>query len=74
MAAVASGAAPSLWLPDRAAMARVGADGWAFVPRGAQSLLLQSIPGGGLLVLMADRPRALPGKDRRWAAALAAKL
>ncbi|GBF93312.1 hypothetical protein Rsub_06044 [Raphidocelis subcapitata] len=74
VAAVARGAAPSLWLPDRAAMARAGADGWACVPRGAQSLLLQAVPGGGLLILMAERPRGLPDKDRRWAAALAAKL
>jgi hypothetical protein len=73
-AAVASGARPQLWLPDRGAMGRAGADAWACVPRGAGSLLLQGLPGGGLLVVICDRPRALPDKDRKWAAALAAKL
>jgi hypothetical protein len=71
---VLQGERQQLWLPDRAAMARAGVDGWAVVPRGAQSLLLQHVAGGGALVVLGDRPRALPGKDRSWVAALARKL
>ena len=73
-AAVLSGAAQQLWLPDRGAMAAAGADRWATVPAGAQSLLLQALPGGGALAVLCDRARALPGKDRAWAAAVARKL
>lgn len=71
---MAKGDKQQLWLPDRGAMARVGADSWAFVPRGMQSLLLQHVPGGGLLAVLCERPRALPDKDRKWVAALAQKL
>lgn len=74
VAAVVAGERPQLWLPDPAAMARAGAGPLAFVPRGAQSLLLQAVPGGGVLCVLCDRPRALPNKDRAWVAAMARKL
>ncbi len=69
-----SGDRQQLWLPDRGAISRAGGDGWATVPRGVQSMLLQAVPGGGVLVVMCERPRGLPDKDLKWVAALARKL
>ncbi|KAF8065478.1 CCB2 [Scenedesmus sp. PABB004] len=62
------------WLPDRGAMRAAGVAGWACVPEGAQSALVQAVPGGALLLVLGERPRALSDKDQRWVAALAAKL
>ena len=75
---------------DRAAISRAGAAGWAGVPEGAESLLAQPLlplagdsqaaddgsgsAQRGVLLLLSERPRALSGKERAWAAAVAAKL
>lgn len=76
----------ALYCPDRAAIVKAGADGWSCVPEGAESLLAQPLlpfgtggtpaagPARGVLLLVSERPRALSGKERAWAAAVAAKL
>ena len=71
----------------RAAIAKAGAGGWPCVPAGAESLLVQpllpfssssgssgSTAPKGFMLLVSERPRALSGKERAWAAAVAAKL
>lgn len=76
-----------LYCPDRAAIAKAGAGGWPCVPAGAESLLVQpllpfssssgssgSTAPKGFMLLVSERPRALSGKERAWAAAVAAKL
>lgn len=79
-----------LYCPDKAAIAKAGAGGWPCVPAGAESLLVQpltplSSAGSsgsassagqpqGFMLLLSERPRALSGKERAWAAAVAAKL
>ncbi|WIA36779.1 hypothetical protein OEZ86_008037 [Tetradesmus obliquus] len=64
-----------LWLPDRSALQQAGVSSWGFVPEGVQSALLQAVPGGKqLLLVLAERPRALSDKDRKWVAAVASKL
>jgi hypothetical protein len=78
VAAVASGQQQQLHLPDRGAVARACAAA-ASIPQGAECASLHALParaggGGGLLVLLSERARALTDKDRKWAAALAGKL
>lgn len=64
-----------VWLPDRSALQQAGVSSWGFVPEGVQSALLQAVPGGKqLLLVLAERPRALSDKDRKWVAAVANKL
>lgn len=45
------------WLPDRSAMRAAGLAGCSFVPEGAQSALLQGVPGGGTLLVLGERPK-----------------
>lgn len=71
-----------MYCPDRAAMERAGLAGWACVPAGVETALAQPLrsmgsaggPSEGTLLLLSERPRALSGRERAWAAALAAKL
>ncbi|KAF5827481.1 protein required for cyt b6 assembly [Dunaliella salina] len=79
-AASSGGSSQQLYLPDLLAMARVGANRWASVPQGAQSLLLQRVGGGnsgkpaGLLMVYSERPRALSVKELLWIGEISAKL
>eukprot|EP00882_Tetradesmus_deserticola_P028451 GHRQ01031694.1.p1 GENE.GHRQ01031694.1~~GHRQ01031694.1.p1 ORF type:complete len:107 (+),score=63.30 GHRQ01031694.1:3-323(+) len=69
------GGQQQLWLPDRSALKQAGVGSWGFVPEGVQSALLQAVPGGKqLLLVLAEKPRALSHKDRKWVAAVANKL
>jgi len=78
--ASSSGTSQQLYLPDPLAMARVGANRWASVPQGAQSLLLQRVGGGnsgkpaGLLLVYSERPRELSVKELLWIGEIGAKL
>ncbi|KAK9809926.1 hypothetical protein WJX72_001835 [[Myrmecia] bisecta] len=83
IAAVLEGRASSFYLPDQGSLIKGGAAQWHFVPRAAQSLLVQRMEPGsaswgrqsaGLLLLMAERPRAWSARERAWAAAIARKL
>jgi hypothetical protein len=47
------------WLPDRSALQQAGVAAWPAVPSGVQSALVQAVPGGALLVVLAERPRCV---------------
>jgi hypothetical protein len=57
VAGVLSGAQQQLWLADRAALQQAGVAGCSAVPSGAQSALLQAVPGGYALLVLGERPR-----------------
>eukprot|EP00879_Flechtneria_rotunda_P006168 GHRR01006485.1.p1 GENE.GHRR01006485.1~~GHRR01006485.1.p1 ORF type:complete len:331 (+),score=129.47 GHRR01006485.1:317-1309(+) len=67
-------AAKQQWLPEKAAVKQSGLGSIPFVPEGVQSALVQPLPGGLALLVLAERPRALSEKDRKWVAAIANKL
>lgn len=56
---VASGQASQLYLPDRGAMGRAGLASCSSVPQGAESALVQHIPGkpGSVMLLFSERAR-----------------
>lgn len=67
------------YLQDRSALDKLGMQVLEFVPRGAQSLLVQKFNEGSpqrssFLVIWSDMPRAFLWKDRTWVAAMAEKL
>lgn len=62
------------WLADRSALQQSGLGSSGCVPEGVESALVQAVPGGALLLVLAERPRVLSDKDRKWVAAIAAKL
>jgi hypothetical protein len=66
-----------VYLRDRSAIDRAGANTWGFLPPGVESVLVQParlVNGKQRLILMSSRPRAFNAKQRAWAAAIANKL
>lgn len=66
-----------MYLADRGAIDRAGANEWGFLPPGAESVMVVTPPGCGgatRLVLVSDKPRAFNRKQRAWVAAIAVKL
>ena len=69
----------AVYLRDRGAVDRAGANAWGFLPQGAESVLVQPSASGDArgearLVLPSDKPRAFSKKQRAWIAAVANKL
>ena len=69
----------AVYLRDRGAVDRAGANAWGFLPQGAESVLVQPSASGDArgearLVLLSDKPRAFSKKQRAWIAAVANKL
>jgi hypothetical protein len=69
----------AVYLRDRGAVDRAGANAWGFLPQGAESVLVQpsargDARGEARLVLLSDKPRAFSKKQRAWIAAVANKL
>ena len=66
----------ALYLQDRGAIDRAGANEWGFLPQGVESVLVQpaGVAGATRLVLVSDIPRAFSKKQRAWVAAIANKL
>jgi hypothetical protein len=62
LSAVLSPAQQQVWLPDRAALQQAGLVSCASIPAGIQSALLQAVPGGGVLLVLAERPRCEYGR------------
>ncbi len=79
VAAVASGKQQQVFLPDRSAVAR-SCPNSSSIPAGAECASIHHIASSsgkasqGMLVLLSEKARGLTEKDRKWAAALAAKL
>lgn len=46
-----------MWLADRSAVQQSGLSSSGCVPEGVESALVQSVPGGALLLVLAERPR-----------------
>ena len=67
------------YLQERSALDKLGMQALEFVPKGAQSLLVQKFDEGSSqhsssLIVWSDMPRAFLWKDRTWIAAMAEKL
>lgn len=45
------------WLADRSALQQSGLGASGCVPEGVESALVQAVPGGALLLVLAERPR-----------------
>lgn len=45
------------WLPDKSAMQQAGLSSCSCVPEGVQSALVQPLPDGAVLLVLAERPR-----------------
>ena len=66
---VPDGGEEEVYLADRGAIDRVGANEWGWMPPGAESVFVARN-----LLLASDEPRAFSKKQRSWARAIAKKL
>ena len=68
--------AGNLFLSSRMELDSVGANGWEFLPPGAESAVVRQAKTGskGILVAYSDQPRAFNAKARLWLGGLAEKM